>query len=67
VESGGEVLSMFPKRLQKYAARRLMRMGVHLKFHSYVTGAEEGKVLFKDGSSIDAYTLFWGAGVKARL
>ncbi len=65
VESGGEVLSMFPKRLQKYAARRLMRMGVHLRFHSYVTGAEEGKVLFKDGSSLDAGTLFWAAGVKA--
>lgn len=65
VESGGEVLSMFPKRLQKYAARRLQRMGVHLQFHSYVTGAGDGKVLFKDGSSMDAQTLFWAAGVKA--
>ena len=65
VESGAEVLSMFPKRLQKYAARRLQRMGVTLRFGSYVTGAEDGKVLFKDGSSLDAFTLFWGAGVKA--
>ena len=65
VESGQEVLSMFPKRLQKYAARRLQRMGVHLQFGSYVTGAQDGKVLFKDGSSIDAQTLFWAAGVKA--
>ena len=65
VESGAEVLSMFPKRLQKYAARRLQRMGVTLRFGSYVTGADDGKVLFKDGSSLDAFTLFWAAGVKA--
>ena len=65
VESGAEVLSMFPKRLQKYAARRLQRMGVQLRFGSYVTGADEGKVLFKDNSSLDAFTLFWAAGVKA--
>jgi NADH dehydrogenase len=65
VESGKEVLSMFPRKLQHYALRRLERMGVEVRLNSRVTSAQADRVFFQDGSEIPAHTLFWGAGVRA--
>ena len=65
VESGGEVLSMFPPKLQRYALRRLEKMKVRVRLNSRVTGVEPDRVLLKDGSHIPSHTLFWAAGVRA--
>lgn len=64
VESGGEVLSMFPVKLQRYALRRLEKMRVRVRLNSRVTGVEPDRVLLKDGSHIPSHTLFWAAGVR---
>jgi NADH dehydrogenase len=65
VESGKELLSMFPRKLQHYALRRLERMGVEVRLNMRVTNAQADRVFFQDGSEIPAHTLFWGAGVRA--
>jgi NADH dehydrogenase len=52
VESGKEVLSMFPRKLQHYALRRLERMGVEVRLNSRVTRRQADRVFFQDGSEI---------------
>lgn len=64
IESGGEVLPMFPHKLQRYALRRLEKMKVTVRLNSRVTDAEPDRVLLKDGSHIPSHTLFWAAGVR---
>lgn len=65
VEAHECVLGTFPRKLQKYAERRLRRMGVQIRFSSYVTDATPDTVSLKDGSQIPARTLFWAAGVRS--
>ncbi len=64
VEAHECVLAMFPRRLQQYGERRLKRMGVQIRFNSYVTDATPEIVTLKDGTQIPARTLFWAAGVR---
>jgi NADH dehydrogenase len=65
VESGSELLSMFPRKLQHYALRRLERMGVEVRLNVRVTNAESDRVFLNNETTIPAHTLFWGAGVRA--
>lgn len=65
VEASGSLLLTFPKKLQDYAVGRLQQMGVEVWLKTLVSGAEPGRVLLKDGTSIPSYTLFWAAGVCA--
>jgi NADH dehydrogenase len=65
IEAHDHLLPDFSPRLQRYALRRLLRLGVEVHFNSAVAGAKAGLVLLGDGSKIACETLVWAAGVVA--
>jgi NADH dehydrogenase len=65
IEASDHLLPDFSPRLQRYALRRLLRLGVEVRLNSAVAGAEPGLVLLGDGSKIACATLVWAAGVVA--
>jgi len=65
VEGQPHLLSPYPTPLQKYARKRIEKLGVEVRLGAMVSGAQADKVFLKDGSEINARTLFWSAGVQA--
>jgi NADH dehydrogenase len=65
IEAGQRVLADFPRQLSDYAARSLRRMGVDILLDSPVERIDSTGVSTKRGT-IDAATVIWCAGVKAR-
>jgi NADH:ubiquinone reductase (H+-translocating) len=65
VEATDRVLAAFPESLQQEALRRLNRMGVEVKLNTAVANVDGTHVHFKDGSTIEASTVVWAAGVRA--
>ena len=65
LEAAPTLLGAMPERLQRYAKKRLQRMGVEVRCNSQVADATEGSVVLADGEIIASRTLFWSAGVKA--
>lgn len=65
VEASSHVLSVFPENLQQDALHRLQNMGVEVKLNSVVANVDGQHVQFKDGSTIEASTVVWAAGVRA--
>lgn len=64
VEAGPRVLSAFPEKLSRSAAKQLGKLGVEVKTGAAVTAIDHDGVRFADGS-IEAATVLWGAGVAA--
>jgi NADH:ubiquinone reductase (H+-translocating) len=67
LEALENLLPGFPPRLQKEALRQLQRLGVEVRLSSPVESAEDGIVRLGDGTTIQAATIVWVAGVKASL
>lgn len=65
IEAHDRVLASFPERLRRSAHRRLERMGVEVRLNSAVASVDERQVVFKDGSTLEAGTVIWAAGVRA--
>lgn len=65
LEASENVLPMVPPRLRGYAIKRLGSMHVEVRLDAKVTNAEPDRVFLSDGSTIEAATLLWAAGVKA--
>jgi NADH dehydrogenase len=65
VNASDGILESFPPKLRAYAARRLEGLGVELRLDETVTSVEDGTVHLGDGSTIDATTVVWAAGVRA--
>jgi len=65
VNASDGILESFPPKLRSYARRRLEGMGVELRLDQVVTSVDDGTVLLGDGSTIDATTVVWAAGVRA--
>jgi NADH:ubiquinone reductase (H+-translocating) len=63
IEAIDRILAALPKELQLYALDKLKRMGVDVMLNTPVTGADSEHVFLKDGTAIQAHTLFWSAGV----
>ena len=63
IEGSPHVLAAFPESLQKNAKKRLEKKGVHIMTSSMVTKVEDGHVVLKDGTTYDAGTVVWAAGV----
>src|SRR5262249_7885227 len=59
------ILASFPASLQRKARKRLENMGVEVKLRTAVATVDKGSVTFKDGSSLEASTVVWAAGVRA--
>src|SRR5262249_20111256 len=65
IEAGPRVLAGFPRHLSDYAARSLRQMGVEILLDSPVERIDGGRVS-AGRRTIDAATVIWCAGVKAR-
>lgn len=65
VEAGPNVLPSFPERLRANALRRLLKMGVEVRTNTAVDSVDGDLVRFADGSTIEAATVIWAAGVRA--
>jgi NADH dehydrogenase len=66
LEAGPRVLASFPPRLSDYATRSLRQMGVEILLDSPVERID-GSGVSTGRQTIDAGTVIWCAGVKARL
>lgn len=65
VEAADKILASFPDSLRTNALRRLQRMGVEVRLKTAVASVDEDHVTFADGSSLEAATVVWAAGVRA--
>ena len=65
VEAGARVLADFPRHLSDFAARSLQQMGVEILLDSPVERIDSSGVS-TGRQTIDAATVIWCAGVKAR-
>jgi NADH:ubiquinone reductase (H+-translocating) len=65
IEAGPRVLAGFPRRLSDFAARSLRQMGVEILLDSPVERID-GSGVSTAHQTIDAATVIWCAGVKAR-
>ena len=65
VEASDRILAAFPERLQNHAVRRLQRMGVEVRLNTAVADVVGEEVHFRDGTSLQASTVVWAAGVRA--
>ncbi len=64
VEAGPKILNGYPDSLSERARQKLENMGVRVLTRTPVTGIDENRVWFKDGS-IETPNIIWAAGVAA--
>lgn len=64
VEAGDKVLAAFPEQLRISALRRLQKMGVEVRLKTAVKTVDGNHVTFADGSTLEAATVIWAAGVR---
>lgn len=67
VEGGQQLLEAFSDKSSDDARRNLEEMGIELKFGMLITDYDGQTATFKDGSTIDAGTVIWGAGVTGEV
>jgi NADH dehydrogenase len=65
IEAMDKILAPFPAGLQRSALRRLEKAGVEVRLNTAVANVDEHSVTFKDGSTLEAQTVVWAAGVRA--
>jgi NADH dehydrogenase len=65
LEAMPKILSTFRDSLQKKALRTLEKMGVEVQMGVPVDTVENGQIKLKDGSTIEANTIVWAAGVRS--
>jgi NADH dehydrogenase len=64
VEASDRVLLAFPPRLSRWAAGRLARRGVNVRFGAAVEAIADAHVRLKGGETIESETVVWTAGIK---
>jgi len=65
IEGAGRVLPAYPEKLSAQAQAQLEHLGVTVLTGARVTDISERGVALKDGTTLTARTVLWGAGVKA--
>jgi NADH dehydrogenase len=65
VEGTNRVLAVMPEELSKATAVILRQKNVEVRFNSLITQFDGKTIVFKDGTTIEARTLLWAAGVRA--
>jgi len=65
VEGADRILAAFPESLQKSAREKLESMKVEVCLNAPVDTVEDDLILLKDGTTIDASTVVWAAGVRS--
>ena len=64
VEAGPEVFSMFEPDIREYTVKALTKRTVEVVTGEIVASVAPTKVTLKSGTTIDAHTLVWGAGLQ---
>jgi NADH dehydrogenase len=64
VEAAGQLLLGLPPKMGDYTARALGRRGVRVLLNTFVAGADQDGLFFKDGTRVETATIVWSAGVK---
>jgi NADH dehydrogenase len=64
VEAGSEVFSMFKPNLRRYAAKALEKRTVEVLTGEIVASVSPTRVTLKSGTTLEAHTLVWGAGLQ---
>ena len=65
VEAGDDVFMMFKPDIREYTRQALEKRGVELMLGETVASVTPTRVNLASGTSIDAHTLVWGAGLQA--
>jgi NADH dehydrogenase len=65
VEAGNDVFMMFKPDIREYTRQALEKRGVELMLGETVASVTPTRVNLASGTSIDAHTLVWGAGLQA--
>jgi NADH dehydrogenase len=65
IENSPEILEQYDPEQSAYAKERLQSLGVEVRNKTRVTDVQKGKLLFEDGSSLEAEAIVWAAGVEA--
>lgn len=65
VNSGPELLSVFPQHIREYAKKTLEREDVKVMLGAQVKEVTPNEVVLGDGVCLSAATVVWAAGVKA--
>lgn len=63
VEGSDRILGTFPPSLSEKATKQLEDLGVEVITSMFVDDIKEGKVIFRDGSSIETENIVWGGGI----
>ncbi|HEY4478715.1 MAG TPA: NAD(P)/FAD-dependent oxidoreductase [Candidatus Paceibacterota bacterium] len=64
VSAGNNILLQYPEKMQKLAHKELLRKKIKVITNMEVARVEQGKIVFKDRSSLSAKIIIWVAGVK---
>ncbi|MEL6555384.1 MAG: NAD(P)/FAD-dependent oxidoreductase [Cyanobacteria bacterium J06621_11] len=67
VQSGDSLLSNLPKKLGRYAARKLSRLGVEVLLQTRVSLVTQQTVEFQNGTCLPTTTVIWAAGLEAAI
>ncbi len=65
IENSPTILEHFAPHQSVYAKQRLTDLGVEIRNQTRVTDVQKGKLLFQDGTSLEAEAIVWAAGIAA--
>jgi NADH dehydrogenase, FAD-containing subunit len=65
IEALPSILPILPEDLRARAVKNLEKRHCEIKLNAPIVGAEPGKVLLKDGSSVETDTFIWTCGVSS--
>ena len=65
IENSPKILEHYNPEQSDYAKERLQKLGVEVRNETRVTDVQKGKLLFLDGSELEAEAIVWAAGIAA--
>jgi NADH dehydrogenase len=65
IENSPTILEHFAPHQSAYAKQRLTELGVEIRNQTRVTDVQKGKLLFQDGTHLEAEAIVWAAGIAA--
>jgi NADH dehydrogenase len=65
IENSPTILEHFAPHQSAYAKQRLTDLGVEIRNQTRVTDVQKGKLLFQDGTHLEAEAIVWAAGIAA--
>jgi NADH dehydrogenase len=64
IEGGKKLLPELQAGMGEYSAKALEKRGIRVLLETFVARADEGALVFKDGTILETKTIVWSAGVR---